>query len=269
MKTYHLIQTTLAAVASILFIGAATATPPNTTAANSVPYEVGQGWVTHYFDESIQTRWFRFGETLSRSYCIEAVQGSISPVQLDPNITVYTDTSASTVLSVSSIQQTNNDGGGVPLFLKGSRTCYASPLNYVWPLSSNQPSAVRMIKLNVPLASGDSGNIRLRVVDTTLFADLPGNLDTNSSCVITVTNTSTSVVRVNGQPLTWYGSTSFACGSNVATVVHDGPPGSLRGSATVTTYTQVPATGCYDPNGQGCGYNSVMTYMQAFPLRPR
>jgi hypothetical protein len=257
----------MAALGAVMAVAAATsspafATPPNTTSTASVSYEVGQGWVTHYFDEVIQNRWFRFGETRGRSYCIEAVQGSVSPIQLDPNISVYTDTSAATLLTVANVPQTNNDGGGDPIFLKGSRTCYVSPL--AW----NQPSTVRLIKLNVPITSGDSGNIRLRIVETTMYADLLGT-NYGTSCGVTVTNTSPNVVKANGQPVAAGGEASLGCGGSLAMVAHDGPPGSLRGTAIISLYTQVANTGCYDPDGQGCGYSNVLSYMQAIPLRPR
>ncbi|MFN5028291.1 MAG: hypothetical protein ACK5D9_04055 [Burkholderiales bacterium] len=140
------------------------AAPPNTTAANSVPLEVGQGWTTHYFDEATQTRWFRFGEVGGRSYCLEAVQGPLSPVQLDPNINVYTDTTGANLLSANSVPQSNDNGGGNPNFIRGARTCYIAPTTF-------NTTTVRSLKLTVPVAanSGDAGYVRLRVVDTTLF----------------------------------------------------------------------------------------------------
>jgi hypothetical protein len=150
---------------SILSVIAPTANAgaPNTTAANSVPYEVGQGWVTHYFDEATQTRWFKYGEVGGHSYCIEAVQGSVSPIQLDPNLAVFTDATGATALTISGTALTNNDGGGNPNFIKGSRICYIAPTTF-------GTLTVRSAKVNVPIAasSGDAGNTRLRIVDTTL-----------------------------------------------------------------------------------------------------
>jgi hypothetical protein len=64
--------------AAAMALTPAFATAPNTTAAASVPYEVGHGWVTHYFDENVQTRWFRYGEVGGHSYCVEAVRGKSS-----------------------------------------------------------------------------------------------------------------------------------------------------------------------------------------------
>jgi hypothetical protein len=147
------------------FVSVASATPPNTTAANSVPYEVGQGWATHYFDEAVQTRWFRFGEVGGRSYCVEAVQGSVSPIALDPNLALFTDLTGATPLVVSGITLANNDGAGEPYLVKGSRVCYIAPGTFGVPV-------IRTAKLNVPItaASGDAGNIRLRIVETTLVA---------------------------------------------------------------------------------------------------
>ncbi|MFN7474178.1 MAG: hypothetical protein ACK5RJ_05320, partial [Burkholderiales bacterium] len=42
---------------------------------------------------------FSYGESAGRSYCLEAVQGPISPVLLDPSITAYTSTTGTVVLT--------------------------------------------------------------------------------------------------------------------------------------------------------------------------
>jgi hypothetical protein len=130
------------------------ASGPNTTAANSVTVEIGQGWATHYFDEATQTRWFKFSEVGGHSYCIEAMQGPVSPIQLNPTLAVFSDATGTTAL---------NSIAGVPL-AGASRLCYISPT------PSFDSTATRSVRLNVPLAtgSGAAGYVRLRIVDTTL-----------------------------------------------------------------------------------------------------
>jgi hypothetical protein len=89
-------------IAFLLFAPSVLATPPNTTAANAVSYEIGQGWVGHYFEESTQNRWFKFTTVGGRSYCIEAAQGSDSPVPLDPNLTYFFDAAGATTALTNS-----------------------------------------------------------------------------------------------------------------------------------------------------------------------
>ena len=48
---------------------------PTPTVGGAVSYEVGQGWTTQAVDESAQDRWFTFREVGGRSYCIEATLG--------------------------------------------------------------------------------------------------------------------------------------------------------------------------------------------------
>ncbi len=257
-------------------VSVASATPPNTTAANSVPYEVGQGWVTHYFDEATQTRWFRFGELRGRSYCVEAVQGSVSPIQLDPNLSIYSDAGGQTLLSSAT---TNNDGEGDPYFLKGARVCYISPL------TGTTTRSVRSIKLNVPITagSGDAGNIRLRVVETTLFAELGvapifwGHVDDGSggtypvyrnSCGISLSNTSDAPIKVwastvvnANQGGTW------GCGlTGVIAVPHTGAPGTVIGSATVYMREIHTAVDSYGYTQRNLGDAVPVAVV---PLRPR
>jgi hypothetical protein len=257
---------TFIAISAIFSVGAG-ATPPNTTAANSVPYEVGQGWVTHYFDESIQTRWFRFGEIGGRSYCVEAVQGSVSPVLLDPNLALFTDLTGATQLVVSGITLANNDGAGEPYLVKGARVCYIAPGTFGVPV-------IRMAKLNVPVtvASGDAGNIRLRIVETTLiavdaaFASDDGVIRTN--WFITISNLANSALNLRASTsqgtqlpiapsgggavfgLTLTAGTSSASlhsgYSHVGTIfiAHNGPLGTVRAIHTQTTSNIVG----WDPN---------------------
>ena len=133
---------------------------PNTTATGAVSYEVGQGWVTHGIDESSQNRWFAFKEVGTRSYCVEAALGTATYLPLDPNLTLYSDSSGTTVYL------TNTDGASEPPQNKGSRVCYISP-------TASGSTFIRLIKVNVPIvaSSGDSGFVRLRVVETTQFAE--------------------------------------------------------------------------------------------------
>ena len=134
---------------------------PTSTPAGAVSYEVGEGWVSSYYDESTQTRWWSYGENPGRSYCVEAVQGSVSPIPLDPNVAVYSDAAGTVPLVVNSVTIANNNGGNDPDFLEGARACYIAP---------GSASVIRTLKVNVPVGagSGDSGYIKLRVVDTTL-----------------------------------------------------------------------------------------------------
>jgi hypothetical protein len=219
----------------------ANAGAPNTTAANSVAYEVGQGWVTHYFDEATQTRWFKYGEVGGHSYCIEAVQGSVSPIQLDPNLAVFTDATGATALSISGTPLTNNDGGGNPNFIKGSRICYIAPTTF-------GTLTVRSAKVNVPIvaSSGDAGNIRVRIVDTTLVAaEAASGLQNNAFNP----NPTGSVVLSNSSPLAINIVISFA-----PSVVNFYP---LLG--TVASYTMstqpLPQQGL--PDGDGSFYARV------------
>jgi hypothetical protein len=258
--TYKSTIWSLCAASIALFsVMKAQATPPNTTAANSVPYEVGQGWATHYFDESNQTRWFRFAEGFNRSYCIEAVQGSVSPVQLDPNLAVYTDASGATPLVVSGVTLANNDAVGAPFFVKGARICYISPL-------TTNTTSVRAIKLNIPIAaaSGDAGNIRVRIVETTLISD-PGYPLSVDGCVVTLSNLNSIPVRVgaSGSDLPPGAATTLPCGAGTAvTITQNAPAGSIVGS--ITWYRNIVGL-------DSDGYQSVIGYtvVAVIPLRQR
>ncbi len=221
------------------------ATAPNTTVAGIVSYEVNQGWVTHYFDEMATTRWFSFGEVGGHSYCIEAVQGPVSAVQLDPNLAVFTDTTGATALTVSGTALTNDNGGGDPNFIKGARICYIAQ-------ATVGTTSVRGLKINTPITagSGDAGYLRLRVVDTTLFASLVPTSTSSDRAILT--NYTGATVSIS----TWCpnGGTSAkqtgTLSANVATVIampiiafnapvacfiaHNAPLGSIRGTAHAT-----------------------------------
>jgi hypothetical protein len=242
MKNFNrCVQICLCLLASLPIV--VVAGTPNTTPAGIVSYEVGQGWVTHYFDESAKTRWFSFGEVGGHSYCIEAVQGSVSPVQLDPNLTVYWDVTGGTVYTPQGVALTNDNGSGDPYLIKGARTCFIA-------FAAIGASVVRSLKVSVPIASGsgDSGFIKLRVVDTTLIAHtyyaMAGytpsayitNLTNNSVTVsasfpVGSSNKVTTTIAPNG-----FGAVAPPAGSvgqGVFMFAHDGPPGALRGYAAV------------------------------------
>jgi hypothetical protein len=137
---------------------------PNTSALSAAPYVVGQGWVTHLFDEAVQTRWFTFEEAAGHSYCLEAVQGPISPVALDPTITAYTSNAGTTVLTsmVSNALVQSTSAAGNPNRVKGARVCYIGP-------ATGGTTAIRTFKVNAPISAGDAGFLRIRVVNTTLY----------------------------------------------------------------------------------------------------
>ena len=260
------ISTCLAFIA-LWTISVTWATPPNTTAVNSVPYEVGQGWVTHYFDEIIQTRWFRYGEVGGRSYCVEAVQGSVSPILLDPNLALFTDLTGATPLVASGVILANNDGAGEPFLVKGSRICYIAP-------GSFGVATIRTAKLNLPIAatSGDAGNVRLRIVETTLVApsvqskqvygyqslnwDISVENLTNSELLIRVTRSngvnipiydsdgSGSLTDAVLPHSTMWAQSSYYSGAIL--IAHNGTPSAIRAvqnqyrtSGTTTTVTSI------------------------------
>lgn len=164
------------------------ATPPNTTAANAVPYEVDQGWVTHQFDDTTTQRWFSYGEVAGRSYCIEAVQGALSPVMIDPSISVFSDASgtAAYVPQHPQVALVNNDGGGEPNFRKGARVCYVAP-------GTGSAVNVRTFRVSVAVGTGDSGLVRIRVVETSLYAQCT-NLAGVNSMAANLTNTTGAAV---------------------------------------------------------------------------
>jgi hypothetical protein len=149
------------AAACLLLSFQSLATPPNTTAANAVSYEIGQGWVSHYFEESTQNRWFKFTTVGGRSYCIEAAQGSDSPVPLDPNLTYFFDAAGATTAL------TNSNGPNQPAMTTGSRICFVDT-------TSLDTRTIRSTRLNVPIAtgSGDNGYMRFRIYDTTVVAGI-------------------------------------------------------------------------------------------------
>lgn len=150
-----------------LFSASVCATPNNSTAAGAIAFEVSQGWVSHFFDEGTQNRWFTFAEMAGHSYCIEAVPGSATAVQLDPNLALYTDAFGTTPMTAGlvPVALTNDNAGGDPHFVKGARVCYIAQ-------APDTSTVVRSIKVNVPVGagSGDAGFVKVRIVDTTLYA---------------------------------------------------------------------------------------------------
>jgi hypothetical protein len=232
----------LAAGAFSLLLGASVyASTPNTTAAGSVSYEVGTGWVTDGVDEGNQNRWFAFLELAGRSYCVEGTLGPASYFPLDPNLTLYSD-SAGTVVYL-----TNTDGAGEPPQYRGSRVCYQSPLG----VGATQ---VRLFKVNLPITagSGDSGFVRARVIDTTLIFPM---LCMSQNYTMSIANTTTvaisATVYVSGYGASKTISSSSLPAPNQATgtgnlyqfttdnsqhlnwqgavyLMHSGPPGALE-----------------------------------------
>jgi hypothetical protein len=255
---------TFIAISAIFSVGAG-ATPPNTTAANSVPYEVGQGWVTHLFDDTIQTRWFRYGEIGGNSYCVQAVQGSVSPVQLDPAISLFTDVTGTTPLVVDGATLSNNDGLGEPYLVKGARICYIAPGTFGIPI-------IRSLRVNAPISVvGDAGNVKIKITNTTLVA-----MDMSANSQIFMNNVSTSQIKLrptyitSGMAVTtgqFYAPTSLSTySSDVLTIpfqwtiyrgsiflAHNGTPESLV-AGTVMNF--------HDANGVLVGTSSI-------PLQPR
>jgi hypothetical protein len=153
-------------VAFLLLAPSVMAIPPNTTAANATAYEIGQGWVSHYFDESATNRWFNFPAIGGRSYCLEAVLGSDTVVQLNPTLDVYSGQGGypgRTLMGSSAYQEVDP-----PLYL-GARYCFVE--NAVNLGQGNWHS----VNVKVPIAagSGDNGYVRLRIYDTTIVAAMP------------------------------------------------------------------------------------------------
>jgi len=222
----------------------------NTAAAGAVSYQVGQGWMSFAVDESAQDRWLSFVEVGGRSYCLEATTGSASYVPLDPSLTLYSDINGTTQLA------TNGDGGGEPRANKGARICYMSTL-------AAGATAARSAKINVPIvaASGDSGYVKARVVETTQFSpfwemevggstySVFGYANTTNSTVnlkISLTqwvnngamvypgpyHTVSLAPHASGVISTWEtwqypGLTLNARNSGSSILTHDGPPGAI------------------------------------------
>src|SRR5215472_6321666 len=142
-----------ACLGAFAFVSPAHAGTPNTTAAGAVSYEVNTGWTTDGVDDQNTSRYFIFTEAAGRSYCVEAELGPAAYFPFDPNLTLYTDTTGTTVYL------SNDNGLGDPTQYKGARVCYQSAL-------AVGTTTARLVKVNiVNAASGDSGFIRLRVVD--------------------------------------------------------------------------------------------------------
>lgn len=154
-----ILATTLVAVTAALFSAGGIAGTPNTTAAGAVSYEVGQGWISDYVDETTPIRWFAYKEFAGRSYCVEASLASGTYFPLNPDLTLYTDATGATAFL------SNLDGTIEPPRNKGATICYSSPLT--------GGSVVRAVKVNVPVAtgSGDSGLVRVRALESTLYGE--------------------------------------------------------------------------------------------------
>lgn len=185
------------------------ATAENTVAAAAVSYEVDQGWVSHYVQESAQNRWFKFTTVGGRSYCIEAAQGSDTHIALNPNLTYYLD-SAGTSAALS-----NDNGTGEPAMTLGARICFVDN-------GTLDVRTVRSARLNVPIAasSGDNGYYRFRVTDTTVVAGHDWNLDMSipyeqrKEAQFHVHNLTGAAVTVSYQTSGACASTTITCSTN-------------------------------------------------------
>lgn len=234
-----------AGVFTFLVSSLGSAGTPNTTAAGAVSYEVGAGWVTDGVDESSQSRYFIFTELAGRSYCVEASLGPASYLPLDPSLTLYTDTTGSTVYL------SNTNGAGEPPMYRGARVCYDSALGV-------GASTQRLFSVNVPVTagSGDSGFVRARVVDTTLVLPMiclndrwtlyisnTTTVDINAAVYVPgygniktfkSTNTPANPLKAPNQPTGTGGVTASGFGLGGLTwkgavyIKHDGPPGALE-----------------------------------------
>lgn len=181
---------------AVLAAPLALAGTPNTIQAGHVPYEVGQKWISHHFDANAPERWFSYGEIGGRSYCVEATQGPASPVQLDPVITVYADTTTTTPLTVepNATPVASDNAGGDPHYSKGARACYISEAPF-------GTTAVRSFKVSASIApsSTDNGFLRVRVVDTALDAPchaIGGNVNIGRSARFQTYNSTGTEYRI-------------------------------------------------------------------------
>lgn len=224
-------------IVSLFAFSDAYAGVPNTTVGGAVSYEVGQGWTTQAVDESAQDRWFTFREVGGRSYCIEATLGVASYFALNPSVTLYADTTLATQLG------TNDDGAGEPPMNKGARLCFMSTI----ALSTTSPpaNAIRAFKVTVPIVagSGDSGFVRVRVVDSTLVAHRAWDAweYTLSNTGITQVTGAFYVPAIGKSPNFSINAQSRASGyinsrimfsnDRIVYFLHNGPPGTISGKA--------------------------------------
>jgi hypothetical protein len=144
--------------------GQSNAGNPNTDAADSVAYEVDQGWVTTSLESASTNRWFAYGEVGGHSYCVETATGSLSPIAIDTRVDVYSDANGTTPLTINGTAVANDVATGEPIYVDGARSCYIAP-------GAPSTSTIRLAKISAPtMAGGDTGYVRFRVVETTLFA---------------------------------------------------------------------------------------------------
>jgi hypothetical protein len=225
-------------VVSLAALPAAIAGVPNTTVAGAVSYEVGQGWTTQAVDESAQDRWFTFREVGGRSYCIEATLGVATYFALNPSVTLYSDTTLATQLGA------NDDGASEPPMNKGARLCFMSTItvNTVSPPTT----AVRALKVTVPIAagSGDSGFVRVRVVESTLVAhrawDTWGFTLSNTGTtnvtgafyVPTIGKSPNFTINAQSRLASWLNPYIAFSNGRIVYFFHNGPTGSVTGSAS-------------------------------------
>jgi hypothetical protein len=162
---------------------------PNTNTANAVSYEVGQGWVSHYIEQTTPERWLRFTTVGGRGYCAEAAQGSDTHIAFNPNLTVYRDVGGGNAWG------TNDTGAFNPAMTLGARFCFVDT-------GILDTRAERRLKLSVPVVagSGDAGFVRMRVYETTMTGAYSWGVDATDTWYggyIHVMNNSASAVTVS------------------------------------------------------------------------
>lgn len=232
MKRIHTLAAAL--IGACCLINQAGATAANTTAAAAVSYDVGQGWVSHYFDENNTNRWFKFTTVGGRSYCIEASQGSDTHIALNPNVTYYSDAAGTAQVA------TNDTGLFEPPMTLGARTCFVDS-------TALDTRTVRTVKVNVPLAlgTGDNGYARLRIFDTTIMTPrLDWNVNTLNGDASTWSHTKLDFVNSGDTAVTVTYQSRKNCG-NYTTTNYCGaanPSGSVSLPARSRTNVYLPPT---------------------------
>ncbi len=131
----------------------------NTDVSGAVQYEIGQGWLSSYFDVSEAERWFTFKEESGHSYCVEVAQGSLSPTNLPAQIDIYSDEGGSALLTSYDRTLSVSNPDGAP-----ARICYISPA------SEGETTRAVEISATTVFPSAASGYLKMRILDTTFFA---------------------------------------------------------------------------------------------------
>lgn len=159
MKKHITILLFYAALSCPLTASLSFATVDNTTISGAIQYEIGQGWLSSYFDASEAERWFTFKEESGHSYCVEVAQGSLSPTNLPAQIDIYSDEGGSTLLTSYNRTLSESNPDGAP-----ARICYISPA------SEGETTRAVEISATTVFSSAASGYLKMRILDTTFFA---------------------------------------------------------------------------------------------------